>query len=140
MGTIRPSSLLGRLVDLDVLDDEVRGVEAFCVGVRFGVFEQVEEVGGGLLGPAGFADAELFACGKGWSLVCCSRRGVLMSQYRMSFKAHLRGRHGFARRPLSKYPIFMLIKGTHPVQFCRCSQHTVAWAQPPCALSHSPDR
>ena len=70
MGTIRPSSLLGRLVDLDVLDDEVGGVEALCVGVRFGVFEQVEEVGGGLLGPAGFADAELFACEMGWSLVC----------------------------------------------------------------------
>ena len=54
MCTIRPSSLLGRLIDLDALDDEVAGVEAFGVGICFCVFEQAEEELGGFFGPASF--------------------------------------------------------------------------------------
>ena len=61
MRTVGTAALLGRLVDLDVLHDQVAGVEAFGVGVRFGVFEQAEEEFGGFLGPAGAGDAELFA-------------------------------------------------------------------------------
>lgn len=61
MGTISTTALLGRLVDLDMLHDQVAGVEAFGIGVRFRVFEQAEEEFGGLLGPAGAGDAELFA-------------------------------------------------------------------------------
>ena len=56
------SPLLGSLVDLDVLDDQVAGVETFGVGVGFGIFEQAEEELGGLFGPTRFGDAELFAC------------------------------------------------------------------------------
>lgn len=62
MSTIRTATLLGRLVDLDVLDDQVAGVEAFGVGVCFRVFEEAEEELGGFFGPAGFGDAELFSC------------------------------------------------------------------------------
>ena len=62
MGTIGTTALLGRLVDLDVLHDQVAGVEAFGIGVRFRVLEQAEEEFGGFLGPAGAGDAELFAC------------------------------------------------------------------------------
>ena len=62
MSTICPAALLGRLVDLDVLDDEVARIEALGVRVGFGVFQQREEVLGGLDGPAGARDAELFAC------------------------------------------------------------------------------
>ena len=65
MSTISTTALLGRLVDLDVLDDEVSGVEALGVGVCFCVFEEAEEEFGGFLGPAGAGDAELFA----WGLV-----------------------------------------------------------------------
>ena len=61
MGTIGTTALLGRLVDLDVLHDQVAGVETLGIGVRFGVFEQAEEEFGGFLGPAGAGDAELFA-------------------------------------------------------------------------------
>lgn len=61
MSAVGATALLGRLVDLDVLDDQVAGVEAFGVGVRFGILEQAEEELGGLFGPAGFGDAELFA-------------------------------------------------------------------------------
>lgn len=61
MSTIGTTTLLGSLVDLDVFDDQVAGVEALCVGVCFGVFEEAEEEFGGFLGPAGFGDAELFS-------------------------------------------------------------------------------
>ena len=50
------------LIDLDVLDDEVAGVEALCVGVGFGVLEEADEELGGLDGPAGLGDTEGFAC------------------------------------------------------------------------------
>lgn len=60
MSAIRATTLFGRLVDLNVLDDEVAGVEAFGVGVCFCVLEEAEEEFGGFFGPAGFGDAELF--------------------------------------------------------------------------------
>ena len=62
MSTICTSTLLGRLIDLDVFDDQVARIEALGVRVGFGVLEKVEEVLGGFLGPAGFGYAELFAC------------------------------------------------------------------------------
>jgi len=45
-----------------VLDNQVAGVEAFGVCVCFCIFEEAEQEFGGLFGPAGFGDAELFAC------------------------------------------------------------------------------
>jgi hypothetical protein len=66
MRTVRATTLLGRLVDLDVLDDQVAGVQALGVGVCFGVLEEREQECGGLLGPAGAGDAELFACVRGF--------------------------------------------------------------------------
>ena len=63
VGAVRAATLLRSLVDLDVLDDQLGGVEALCVGVGFGVLEQADEELGGFDGPAGFRDAELFACG-----------------------------------------------------------------------------
>jgi len=47
---------------LDVLDEESGGVEALCVGVGFGVLEEVEDVFGGLLGPAGTVSTERLTC------------------------------------------------------------------------------
>lgn len=57
--------LLGGLVDLDVLYDQVSGVETLCVGVGFGVLEEADKELGRFLGPARFGDAKLFACGGG---------------------------------------------------------------------------
>lgn len=62
MRTVRPTALLRRLVDLDVLHDQVARVKPFGIGVCFRVLEQAEEEFGGFLGPAGARDAELFAC------------------------------------------------------------------------------
>ena len=62
MGTVCASPLLGGLVDLDVLDDQVAGIETLGVGVGLGVLEQTEKKLGGLDGPAGLGDTELLAC------------------------------------------------------------------------------
>ena len=61
MSTVCATALLGGLVDLDVLDNEVASVEALGVGVGLGVLEETEEELGGLDGPAGTRDTELLA-------------------------------------------------------------------------------
>lgn len=62
VGTVGSSALLGGLVDLDVLDNEVGGVETLGVGVGLGVLQEAEQELSGLGGPAGAGDAELLAC------------------------------------------------------------------------------
>ena len=62
MGTVCASPLLWGLVDLDVLDDQVAGIETLGVGVGLSVLEQTEKELGGLDGPAGLGDTELLAC------------------------------------------------------------------------------
>ena len=62
MSTVSTTTLLRCLIDLDVLDDQIAGIEALGVGVCFCVFEEAEEEFGGFFGPAGFGDAELFPC------------------------------------------------------------------------------
>ena len=64
MGTVSAPALLGGLVDLDVLDDQVAGVEALCVGVGLGVLEEAEQDLSRLDGPTGARDAEGLACGR----------------------------------------------------------------------------
>ncbi len=56
------AALLGGLVDLDVLDDQVASVEALGVGVGLSVLEETEEELGRLDGPAGAGDTKLLAC------------------------------------------------------------------------------
>ena len=63
MGTVSAPALLGGLVDLDVLDDQVGGVETLGVGVGLSVLEETEKDLGGLDGPAGLGDTESLACG-----------------------------------------------------------------------------
>lgn len=62
MCAICPTSLLRRLVHLDVLDDQIPRIQTLGVGIGFCILEQTEEELGGFDGPAGFGDAELFAC------------------------------------------------------------------------------
>jgi hypothetical protein len=61
VGTVSAPSLLGRLVDLDVLDDQVAGVQTLGVGVGLGVLEEADEDLSGLDGPAGLGDTESLA-------------------------------------------------------------------------------
>lgn len=65
VGTVCSATLLRGLVDLDVLDDQVGGVESLGVGVGFGVLEQTEKEFGGLDWVAGLGDTELLACAQG---------------------------------------------------------------------------
>lgn len=48
VGAVCSATLLGCLIDLDVLDHQVGGVEAFGVGVGFGIFQETEQEFGGL--------------------------------------------------------------------------------------------
>lgn len=61
VGTVSAAALLGGLVDLDVLDDQVAGVEALGICVGLGVLEETEEELGRLHGPPGTGDTPLLA-------------------------------------------------------------------------------
>lgn len=56
VGTVCAAALLGGLVDLDVLDDQVAGVKTLGIGVGLGVLEQTEKELGRLHGPPGAGD------------------------------------------------------------------------------------
>lgn len=62
--TVCAAALFRCLVDLNVLDDQVAGVEALGVGIGLGVLEQAEQELSRLDGPAGLGDSESLACGK----------------------------------------------------------------------------
>jgi hypothetical protein len=62
VSAVCPAALLGRLIDLDVLDNQVASVETLGIGVGLSVLKEAEEELGGLLGPPGAGDAELLAC------------------------------------------------------------------------------
>ena len=61
VGTVGSSALLGGLVDLDVLDDQVAGVKTLGVGVGLSVLEEREKELSALHGPAGLGDTESLA-------------------------------------------------------------------------------
>ena len=62
MSSVRATSLFWRLVDLDVLNDQVSSVKALDIGVGFGVLKESEEEFGGLDWVTGSRDTELFTC------------------------------------------------------------------------------
>lgn len=61
VGTVCSATLLGGLVDLDVLDNQGTGVETLGISVGLGVLQKVQEVLGRLDGPSGLGDTELLA-------------------------------------------------------------------------------
>lgn len=61
VGAVCAAALLGGLVNLDVLHNEVASVETLGIGVGLGVLEETEEELGGLGGPAGAGDTKLLA-------------------------------------------------------------------------------
>lgn len=80
VGTVGSSAALGGLVDLNVLDDEVAGVEALGVGVGLSVLQKTEELLGGLDGPASLGDTEFLALGSATSAsgISAHRNGLLV--------------------------------------------------------------
>lgn len=62
MSTVSSAALLGGLVDLDVLDDQVAGVKTLGVGIGLGVLQELEEELGGLDGPPSTGNTPLLAC------------------------------------------------------------------------------
>ena len=62
VSTVCSAALLGSLVDLDVLDNQVGGVETLGVGVGFGVLEETEQEFGGLDWVTGLVGVKGLAC------------------------------------------------------------------------------
>jgi len=58
VGTVCSSTLLGGLVDLDVLDHQVAGIETLGISVGLGVLEQTEQELGRLNGPSCAGDTK----------------------------------------------------------------------------------
>ena len=61
MGTVCASPLLGGLVDLDVLDDQVRGIKTLGIGVGLSVPQKAEKELSRLDGPTSLGDTELLS-------------------------------------------------------------------------------
>ena len=61
MRTVCSTALLGCLVDLDVLDDEVSGIKTLGICVCLRVLQETEEEFGGLDGPSSARDTELLS-------------------------------------------------------------------------------
>jgi hypothetical protein len=107
VGTVCPAALLGGLVDLDVLDDQVAGVKTLGVGVGLGVLEEREKELSALGGPAGLGDTE--------SLAFRIRISIRMSQCLLAFAFAILSwispgipisvcilAHGYRQHPLSR--------------------------------------
>ena len=62
VSTVCSATLLGCLVDLDVLDKEVTSIETFCVGIGFGVLEESKEEFGRFDWESSTRDTELLSC------------------------------------------------------------------------------
>lgn len=62
VSTVCATTLFRCLIYLDMLDNQVAGVETLGIRVCFGVLEENEEGLGRFDGPAGTSDTELLAC------------------------------------------------------------------------------
>ena len=101
VSTVCAAALLGCLVDLDVLDDQVAGIKTLGICVCLGVLEETyqgqhfvletvtlevrhtKEEFSGLDGPSGAGDTELLACNINPSAFCpsTSKQHIPMSSY-----------------------------------------------------------
>jgi len=63
VSTVCASSLLWCLVDLDVGNNKVGGIETLNIGVGYGILEETEQELGGLLWPTSLGGTELLSLG-----------------------------------------------------------------------------
>jgi hypothetical protein len=62
VSTVCSSALLGGLVDLDVLYDQIAGIETLGISVCLRILEETEQEFGGLDWPSSAGNTELLAC------------------------------------------------------------------------------
>jgi hypothetical protein len=62
VSTVCSSALLGGLVDLDVLHNQIASIESLSICIRLCVLEEAEEEFGGLDWPSSAGDTECLAC------------------------------------------------------------------------------
>jgi hypothetical protein len=61
VGTVCPAALLGSLINLDMLDDEVAGIEALGISIGLSILEKADKELSRLHGPASAGDTPLLA-------------------------------------------------------------------------------
>lgn len=106
VGTVRASPLLRRLVDLDVLHNQVLRVQALGIRIRLSVLEQTEQKLRRLHRPAGLAHAELLAYITPAKSICVFLQCILALDSLIPCDGH-----------------------TYLGQYGQCSQHSAAWAR-----------
>lgn len=111
MSTVSSSALLGCLVDLDVLDDQVACVKTLRIGVCLSILEETEDELGRLDRPSCAGDTELLSC-----------RDIPSASSQASPD---RGRAGDS------------VAKSYPVQHVQFHQHIFSSELPPCALVRS---
>lgn len=62
MSTVCSTTLLGSLVDLDMLDNQIPRIQTLGIGIGLGVFQQSEQMLSRLDGPASARNPKLFSC------------------------------------------------------------------------------
>jgi hypothetical protein len=116
VSTVSAPSLLGGLVDLDVLDDQVAGVKTLGVGVGLGVLEETDEDLSGLDGPAGLGDTE--------SLACSSQPMFLQMPTLIPFPAP---KSSPSSSMFHLCTVRIVGRATHPEQCVQCCRRTASW-------------
>jgi hypothetical protein len=116
VSTVSAPSLLGGLVDLDVLDDQVAGVKTLGVGVGLGVLEETDEDLSGLDGPAGLGDTESLAC---------SSQPVFLQLPTLDLS--LAPESSLAGAVFRVCIVRIVCRATHPEQCVQCCQRTASW-------------
>jgi len=123
VSAVRASPLLRRLVDLDVLDDQVAGIQTLGIRVRLGVLQQAEQELSRLDGPAGPADAKLLA-------YIMTHESTSTSLFRAS--SH--------EMQVCQHISAMAVCFTYLERHGQCHQHISSWAPPRHGSSRSPGR
>ena len=116
MSTVSSSTLLWCLVDLDVLDNKVTGIETLGVCVCLRVLEETEKELGRLDWPSSTGNTELLSCSQ--TLTSCSRH-LVSTRRTVSYR---NVGNGYAHLELH-------------VQFL---QRIFSLGQPPCVVERSP--
>lgn len=112
VSTVSSATLLWCLVDLDVLNDQVSGIETLGIGVGLSVLQETEEELGGLDWPSSTGDTELL-----------SYRDISISP-------------SFFRSHCPKFPSGMILP-TYLEQHVQFLRRIFSLGQPPCVLERS---
>jgi len=132
VGTVCAAALLGGLVDLDVLDNEVAGVKTLGVGVGLGVLEEREKELSALHGPAGLGDTEslAFRFTKSVSAFEDANSQFLVVSFFSSWISSGYPQYPYASSHMAIGNTRFHGAFTYLEQYGQCSRHISSWGRP----------